>query len=103
MIQLPSRPNVPQISEGAGGTMDVDQSSMWCDTATAEIQPDGLLLYVSQASYEPGTSPLSSWVPIKAHGDDTESPLTRFEKLIGLVLGESEMLTQEIDWCPAGR
>ena len=28
------------------------------------IQPDGLLLYVAESSYEPGTSPLSSWIPI---------------------------------------
>ncbi|KAF8624980.1 hypothetical protein AX15_005614 [Amanita polypyramis BW_CC] len=28
------------------------------------IQPDGLLLYVAEASYEPGTGPLSSWIPI---------------------------------------
>jgi len=31
---------------------------------TARVQPDGMLLYVAEASYEPGTSPLSSWVPI---------------------------------------
>ncbi|PFH48083.1 hypothetical protein AMATHDRAFT_76902 [Amanita thiersii Skay4041] len=31
---------------------------------TTSIQPDGLLLYVAEASYEAGTSPLSSWVPI---------------------------------------
>jgi len=30
----------------------------------ASVQPDGLLLYVSEASFEPGTSPLSSWIPI---------------------------------------
>lgn len=29
-----------------------------------EIQSDGLLLYVAEACYEPGTSPLSAWVPI---------------------------------------
>jgi hypothetical protein len=28
------------------------------------IQPDGLLLYVREAMYEPGTSPLSHWIPI---------------------------------------
>ncbi|KAF9522708.1 hypothetical protein CPB83DRAFT_911134 [Crepidotus variabilis] len=38
----------------------------------ARIRPDGLLLYVSEASYEPGTSPLSSWVPIVGY-DDQES------------------------------
>ena len=28
------------------------------------IQSDGLLLYVAESGYEPGTSPLSSWIPI---------------------------------------
>jgi snurportin-1 len=28
------------------------------------VRADGLLLYVAQATYEPGTSPLSSWIPI---------------------------------------
>jgi snurportin-1 len=52
----------------------------------AEIKPDGLLLYVAQAIYEPGTSPLSSWVPLVAPAADevesTEqsSPLEVFER-----------------------
>jgi snurportin-1 len=52
----------------------------------AEIKPDGLLLYVAQAIYEPGTSPLSSWVPLVAPAIDevetTEqsSPLDVFER-----------------------
>jgi snurportin-1 len=54
-------------------------------TCQAEIQPDGLLLYVAQAIYEPGTSPLSSWVPLAtpaADGASTEttSPLDVFER-----------------------
>lgn len=36
----------------------------------ASIQPDGLLLYVSEASYESGTSPLSSWIPITGYEKD---------------------------------
>ncbi|KAJ7931192.1 hypothetical protein B0H13DRAFT_1594531 [Mycena leptocephala] len=32
-------------------------------TRKAEICADGLLLYVAEASYEAGTSPLSSWIP----------------------------------------
>ena len=31
---------------------------------TVTIESDGLLLYVAEASYESGTSPLSSWIPI---------------------------------------
>jgi snurportin-1 len=36
----------------------------------AQVKPDGLLLYVREASYEPGTSPLSNWVPV-----ELESPV----------------------------
>ncbi|TFK66334.1 hypothetical protein BDN72DRAFT_961831 [Pluteus cervinus] len=35
-------------------------------TVETDVQPDGLLLYVAEASYEMGTSPLSSWVPISS-------------------------------------
>jgi len=50
-----------------------------------EIQPDGLLLYVAQAIYEPGTSPLSSWVPAASlvtdgTGTEISSPLDMFER-----------------------
>jgi snurportin-1 len=59
------------------------------------LQSDGLLLYVAQASYEPGTSPLSSWIPISISSDaedkdldldgtsssgDTSRPLDLFER-----------------------
>ena len=52
----------------------------------AEIKPDGLLLYVAQAIYEPGPSPLSSWVPLAAPSTDEmacvdqASPLDVFER-----------------------
>jgi len=52
----------------------------------AEIKPDGLLLYVAQAIYEPGTSPLSSWVPLAAPATNEmasvnqSSPLDVFER-----------------------
>jgi snurportin-1 len=52
-----------------------------------EIKPDGLLLYVAQAIYEPGTNPLSSWVPLTAPVTDemasmeqSSSPLDVFER-----------------------
>jgi len=35
------------------------------------VQPDGLLLYVSEASFEPGTSPLSSWIPITGYDENS--------------------------------
>lgn len=50
-----------------------------------EIKPDGLLLYVAQAIYESGTSPLSSWVPLAPVADEMasveqSSPLDVFER-----------------------
>ena len=33
-----------------------------------QVQSEGLLLYVSRATYEPGTSPLSTWVPTQFEG-----------------------------------
>jgi len=56
--------------------------------AQSEIKPDGLLLYVAQAIYEPGTSPLSTWVPLVAPATDEvecieqSSPLDVFERLV---------------------
>jgi hypothetical protein len=33
-----------------------------------QVQSEGLLLYLSRATYEPGTSPLSTWVPTQFEG-----------------------------------
>jgi len=69
--------------------MDIESSQFMGPaprTAQAEIKPDGLLLYVAQAIYEPGTSPLSSWVPLAAPATDEmasveqPSPLDVFER-----------------------
>ncbi|KAF9003395.1 hypothetical protein BDQ17DRAFT_1279850 [Cyathus striatus] len=73
-------------------------------TANAEIQSDGLLLYVAQAGYEPGTSPLSSWIPIisydeskledgTAHITATEGPLDIFQRLVKRRLDASSATT----------
>ena len=58
----------------------------------AEVRSDGLLLYVAQAAYEPGTSPLSNWVPLRAYqtraeeqeggASVAESPLDVFERCV---------------------
>jgi snurportin-1 len=37
---------------------------------TVTIESDGLLLYVAEANYESGTSPLSSWIPVVTYDDD---------------------------------
>ena len=48
--------------------MEVDAHSTTGDEGEVQrievqVQSEGLLLYVSQATYEPGTNPLSTWVP----------------------------------------
>ncbi|KAI0318087.1 hypothetical protein OF83DRAFT_1163628 [Amylostereum chailletii] len=55
----------------------------------ASVRADGLLLYVAQAIYEPGTSPLSLWVPaipMRVEKDSMEedgpSALDCFERLV---------------------
>lgn len=68
---IPRRPSPPSITEGE---MQVDTHSI-LETGEGEVQrvevqaqSEGLLLYVSQATYEPGTSPLSTWVPTQLEG-----------------------------------
>lgn len=38
----------------------------------AVVMSDGMLLYVAQATYEPGTSPLSLWIPRRAYTEDKD-------------------------------
>lgn len=88
------------------GTMDMDSPSQssftFCAKAPVEItsvattvEPDGLLLYISEASYEAGTSPLSNWIPINGYESsqpsstlsppikgDLEGPLDIFQRLV---------------------
>ena len=67
-------PRHPSPSSNIEGEMEVDAQSI-VGTGTGEVQhievqvqSEGLLLYVGQAAYEPGTSPLSTWVPIQSEG-----------------------------------
>ncbi|EMD38680.1 hypothetical protein CERSUDRAFT_113862 [Gelatoporia subvermispora B] len=82
------------------GDMDLDGTSVAhrgvqveLQNVQAEVKSDGLLLYVAQATYEHGTSPLSNWVPLQAYStepdthpigsaDTPASPLETFERLI---------------------
>ncbi|KAF7979303.1 hypothetical protein HWV62_43022 [Athelia sp. TMB] len=80
-VPLPVVPTAP-----AEPTMDVDGSLPPLQALTSLsviLQSDGLLLYVAQASYEPGTSPLSSWIPITGYGSGAsggERPLDLFDR-----------------------
>ncbi|KAI9058037.1 hypothetical protein FKP32DRAFT_1296036 [Trametes sanguinea] len=93
-----SVPVLSSSTEDQNVTMDLDgMPVVQLRTVEAEVRSDGMLLYVAQATYEPGTSPLSSWVPLRAYetheermqreavggpGSVAESPLDVFERLI---------------------
>ncbi|GJJ10424.1 hypothetical protein Clacol_004650 [Clathrus columnatus] len=78
-IKLP-----PALPSMGGIDMDVDYQHL-PQSSTAEVESDGLLLYVSQASYECGTSPLSSWVPLVSYTPGKPSPLSTFEKYVSVI------------------
>lgn len=59
-----------------------------------QVQSEGLLLYVSQATYEPGTSPLSTWVPIQCEGT---AVIDHFEKCVDK---GSPFVPSLADWVP---
>jgi len=59
----------------------------------ANVVSDGILLYVSQASYQPGETPLACWIPARQTNNSVDettlttgaaqmSPLHVFERLI---------------------
>jgi hypothetical protein len=68
--------------------MDTDVDMFLCRSTTqlvqtvANIGTDGLLLYVAESSYEPGTSPLSSWIPIESQEPHAMYSLDLFERCV---------------------
>jgi snurportin-1 len=45
-------------------------------------ESDGILFYVGESSYEPGSSLLAAWVPLVPFKADEESPLEVFARLV---------------------
>lgn len=95
------------VPAASSGTMDMDDErtapAASLQSVTAEVKSDGMLLYVSQSTYEPGTNPLSTWVPIRPytdHGDATstreEGPLDRFARLGFFISLVSTPLTADL-------
>ncbi|KAK7021934.1 hypothetical protein VNI00_017163 [Paramarasmius palmivorus] len=79
-IDIPNNVDVSDEMQVDSASADVPISSV-----STTVASDGLLLYVSEACYESGTSPLSSWIPLKGYGEESmqaSSPLDRFERLI---------------------
>ncbi|KAI1798392.1 hypothetical protein LXA43DRAFT_1176766 [Ganoderma leucocontextum] len=115
-ITVPVFPSASDSTSGEGA-MDLDGPSaaplVQLQHTHTSIAPDGLLLYVAQAAYEPGTSPLSVWVPLRAYQTReeaqahagtsvAESPLDVFERLVRrrLALGSAHQGTPEIEMAP---
>lgn len=87
---LVSPPEFISHDMAVDGTHD-SVASRSTTSVIARVDSDGLLLYVSHASYEEGTSPLSCWIPNKAitelpelFGGSTghDSPLDVFQRLV---------------------
>jgi len=89
-------------SSNIEGEMEVDVQSMIgigrgeVQRTEVQVQSEGLLLYVGQAAYEPGTSPLSTWVPIQFEGI---AVLDLFERLVQrrLQMGNSKVGANEVE------
>jgi len=98
VVEIPTS-STPTFSFSIDSSMDIDNSApppsfptMPVLTSTSiDVVPDGMLLYTAQASYEPGTSPLSSWIPITGYCEDrgsgtrsvdSDRPLDIFERLV---------------------
>lgn len=68
-------PIVIPVQSQASESMELDQVEPKVQIElmekTVTLSSDGMLLYVSQATYEPGTSPLSLWIPVKTYGEET--------------------------------
>lgn len=60
--------------------MDVDQALL--KSVDVPLDPDGILLYVRDAYYESGTSPLCVWIPSQTFNDTggMPNPLDVFER-----------------------
>ena len=78
-----------RLTELVGEVARLEAKRDGLQKAHAQIASDGLLLYLAQASYEPGTSPLSTWVPLRAYQtreeqnnglSPAESPLDVFDR-----------------------
>lgn len=92
-VDIPVHVSPPEFTShgmAVDGTHD-SVASRSTTSVIARVDSDGLLLYVSRASYEEGTSPLSCWIPNKAIAERAEppssseghdSPLDVFQRLV---------------------
>lgn len=88
-VELPSKPAGSSSSPFVFASSAAPAVSL--SPTHAIVQSDGLLLYVAESSYEPGTSPLSSWVPLSSNSEAgpantsaqlNEGPLELFHRCV---------------------
>lgn len=95
VVDIPVHVSPSEITFTSHG-MDVDGThdhahSRSTTSVVTHVDSDGLLLYVSQASYEEGTSPLSCWIPNQSTTEHLEpsssfevgNPLDVFQRCVG--------------------
>lgn len=70
------------------------EAEMDMDTGEVQVKSDGILLYVREAAYTPGETPLSCWVPAAPLDDSMgqEPPLRLFQRLIARRASEQDMM-----------
>lgn len=100
-VNIPALLPPPSSAEG----MDIDISFKYVKGPaplvpfSANVTPDGLLLYVAEASYEAGTSPLSSWIPITGYEGlltSSPSPLELFQRRVAVYFRHETASNNEI-------
>ncbi|KAG8751378.1 hypothetical protein FRC14_007954 [Serendipita sp. 396] len=79
---------IPLARDGISLTVPLTPSSEMPDNnqLVTHCQSDGVLFYVSESSYEAGSSLLSAWVPLHPMNPGEESPLEQFSRLIQAVV-----------------
>ncbi|KAJ1302128.1 hypothetical protein OPQ81_000957 [Rhizoctonia solani] len=82
-----------QITQPEGRT-STDMEMDTGERLTEGTKSDGILLYVREAAYTPGETPLSCWIPATPLDDamDNEPPLQLFQRLIARRTSGSDMM-----------
>ncbi|CAE6404825.1 unnamed protein product [Rhizoctonia solani] len=83
---------VAQTTQAARTSTDMEMDTG--DGSTAGTKSDGILLYVREAAYTPGETPLSCWIPATPLDDamDNEPPIELFQRLVARHASGSTMM-----------
>ncbi|KAH7345711.1 hypothetical protein B0J17DRAFT_713259 [Rhizoctonia solani] len=83
---------VAQTSQAARTSTDMEMDTG--DGSTTGTKSDGILLYVREAAYTPGETPLSCWIPAAPLDDamNNEPPIESFQRLVAKRASGSTMM-----------